>query len=192
MQNLIVSSRLKLQFIKWKCVILKKICFWTKAFHFKRTFFVCSDISLFLIWLNDNCKNFVCVFLFLPNFKTLLIQITEIWWISYKFTTRRSQIRDDRNWPPNIFCHWSMMVGLRPILVKSLKGDWYRKYNIQYKLSEQQINPKVLSVSCSCDYNDNSKNGRNLSQTNAHPSRPTPTNSHQRAKIRMQISCCIM
>ena len=38
-----------------------------------------------------------------------------------------------------------------------------------YKLSEQEINPKVLSVSNSCDNNENSKNGKNCLQTNAHP-----------------------
>ena len=52
-----------------------------------------------------------------------------------------------------------------------------------YKLSEQQINPKVLSVSNSCDYNGNSKNGKIVyGQMPA----PTPTNSRPRAKIRMQ------
>ena len=30
-----------------------------------------------------------------------------------------------------------------------------------YKLSEQQINPKVLSVTNPCHYNENSKNGKN-------------------------------
>ena len=28
----------------------------------------------------------------------------------------------------NFFCHWSITVGHRPLLVKSLKGDWDRKY----------------------------------------------------------------
>ena len=30
-----------------------------------------------------------------------------------------------------------------------------------YKILEQQINPKVLSVANSCHYNKNSKNGKN-------------------------------
>ena len=30
-----------------------------------------------------------------------------------------------------------------------------------YKFSEQQINPKVLSVAYSCHYNENPKNGKN-------------------------------
>ena len=45
-----------------------------------------------------------------------------------------------------------------------------------YKLSEQQINPKVLSVANSCHHNENSKNGKNRKKTNAHPSGTTPTN----------------
>ena len=31
----------------------------------------------------------------------------------------------------------------------------------RYKISEQQINPKVLSVANSSHYNENSKNGKN-------------------------------
>ena len=34
-----------------------------------------------------------------------------------------------------------------------------------YKISEQQINPKVLSVANSCHYNENFKNGKNRLQT---------------------------
>ena len=32
---------------------------------------------------------------------------------------------------------------------------------LKHKISEQQINPKVLSVTSSCHYNGNSKNGKN-------------------------------
>ena len=39
-----------------------------------------------------------------------------------------------------------------------------------YKVSEQQVNPKVLSVANSCHYNENSKNGKHRLWTNAHPS----------------------
>ena len=51
-----------------------------------------------------------------------------------------------------------------------------------YKLSEQQINPKVLSVANSCHYNENSKNGKNRLYTNARPSGATPTNAHPPSK----------
>ena len=46
-----------------------------------------------------------------------------------------------------------------------------------YEISEQQTNPKVLSVLNSRHYNENSKNGKNRLQTNARPSGATPTNA---------------
>ena len=51
-----------------------------------------------------------------------------------------------------------------------------------YKLSEQQINPKVLSVSNSCDYNENSKNGRKLFTDKCPPLGIYP-NKSPRAKL---------
>ena len=58
-----------------------------------------------------------------------------------------------------------------------------------YKISEQQENPKVLSVANSCHYNENFKNGKHRLQTNACPSRATPTNPHPpQAKVWMQKS----
>ena len=49
-----------------------------------------------------------------------------------------------------------------------------------HKISEQQLlNPEVVSVANSCDSNENSKNGKNHLQTNAHPSEPTPKKSPQ-------------
>ena len=45
-----------------------------------------------------------------------------------------------------------------------------------YKISEQQINPKVSSVANSCHINENSKNGKNRLLTNVHPSGATPKN----------------
>ena len=56
----------------------------------------------------------------------------------------------------------------------------------KHKISEHQINPKVLSVASSCHYNGNSKNGKNRFQTNARPSGAIPTNPRPRAKARMQ------
>ena len=44
----------------------------------------------------------------------------------------------------------------------------------------------MLSASNSCNYNENSKNGKNCLQKNARPSGPTPTNPRPRAKRRMQ------
>ena len=49
-----------------------------------------------------------------------------------------------------------------------------------YKISEQQINPKVLPVANSCHYNENPKNGKHRFQTNVRPSGATPTNPMQR------------
>ena len=45
-----------------------------------------------------------------------------------------------------------------------------------YKISEQQVNPKVLLVANSCLYNENFKNGQHRLYTNALPSRATPIN----------------
>ena len=54
-----------------------------------------------------------------------------------------------------------------------------------YKISEQQLlNPKVGSVTISCDNNENSKNGKDCLKTNARPSEPTPKGPP--ANIRMQ------
>ena len=44
-----------------------------------------------------------------------------------------------------------------------------------YKISEQQVNPKVLSVTNSCHYNEKSKDGKHRLKTNAHPSGAAPT-----------------
>ena len=44
-------------------------------------------------------------------------------------------------------------------------------------LSEQQINPKVLSVADFCHNDENSKNVKNSFVENAHPLGTTPTNS---------------
>ena len=44
-----------------------------------------------------------------------------------------------------------------------------------YKISEQQINAKVLSVANSCHYNENSKNGKSRLWKDARPSEATPT-----------------
>ena len=74
-----------LQFTKSKYVILRKI-FVPEQKHFNT-----KELSLFKVishYLSFSChnnsENFVCVFLTwhtkcLPNFKTLLIQITGIW-----------------------------------------------------------------------------------------------------------------
>ena len=51
-----------------------------------------------------------------------------------------------------------------------------------YKISEQQINPEVLSVANTCHYNENSKNAKNRLQANARPSGATPTNSRPPGK----------
>ena len=45
-----------------------------------------------------------------------------------------------------------------------------------YKISEQQVNPKVLSVANSCHYNENFENGKHRLKTNARPSGAAPTN----------------
>ena len=45
----------------------------------------------------------------------------------------------------------------------------------RYKISEQEVNPKVLSVTNSCHYNEKYKDGKHHLQTNAHPSGATPT-----------------
>ena len=47
-----------------------------------------------------------------------------------------------------------------------------------YKISEQQVNPKVLSVTNSFHYNENFKNGKHCLWTNARPSGAAPTNPH--------------
>ena len=44
-------------------------------------------------------------------------------------------------------------------------------------ISEQQINPKVLSVADFCHNDENSKNGKNSFVENARPLGTTPTNS---------------
>ena len=46
----------------------------------------------------------------------------------------------------------------------------------------------MLSVTNSCGNDDNSKQGKNRLETNARPSRPTPTNPRPRIKIRMKSS----
>ena len=46
------------------------------------------------------------------------------------------------------------------------------------KISEQQVNPKVLSVANSCHYNENFKNGKHRLNTNARTSGAAPTNPH--------------
>ena len=53
------------------------------------------------------------------------------------------------------------------------------------KISEQQINCKVLSVASSCHYNGNSKNGKNRYGQMPAPRELIPTNP-SRAKARMQ------
>ena len=56
----------------------------------------------------------------------------------------------------------------------------------RHKISEQQINPKVLSVVSACHYNGNSKNSKNRLQTNVRPSGAIPTNPRLQAKARMR------
>ena len=62
---------------------MKKNCSYTKAFDYKRAFFVLIILFYFRFGHHDNNENFINLFLmahskYLPSFKTLVTQITKI------------------------------------------------------------------------------------------------------------------